>query len=207
MVNILLCYVNISILFIYILLLDPKTGEAIPHPQSNLYDLFSLEVYIDLTKKEKIIPVVNTQLKNSKADKLKPIEKDVPKLLPIETHQIIGVFSCSNERPPPNLECGLFDWNFFHNHYKTGRKTRPSSTDRPWTAPDPETGISTHKEPMPKDRGEFVFSIISECPTPHYLETVLPRKIRTWLGNIMLIILTSHSFFSFTDLICYLFFF
>lgn len=184
-----LYFINIFILFLlFLIYLDPKTGEEIPHPPSNIYDLFSLEVYIDLTKKEKIIPVVvNAEQKKSKADKLKPMEKVVSKLLPIETHQIIGVFSCSNERAPPNLDFGLFDWDFFRSYHTIGRKKRPSPTERPWSTPDPDTGISMHKEPMPKDRGEFVFRIVSECPTPLYLESVIPRKVKTWLGTNLLI--------------------
>lgn len=35
-------------------------------------------------------------------------------LLGIDLHQIVGAFSCDTDRPPPNLDCALSDWEHFY---------------------------------------------------------------------------------------------
>lgn len=39
-------------------------------------------------------------------------------LLAVELQQIVGAFSCETDRPPPNLDCGLIDWEHFYEMHQ-----------------------------------------------------------------------------------------
>eukprot|EP01034_Spumella_vulgaris_P024589 gene24589-30955_t len=43
----------------------------------------------------------------------------------VDMHQIVGLFSCNNERSPPNLDCGLLNWDYFTQIYRERTQTTP----------------------------------------------------------------------------------
>jgi hypothetical protein len=43
-------------------------------------------------------------------------------VLAVDLHQIVGAFSCESDRSPPNLDCGLSEWeHFYHIHTQRTR--------------------------------------------------------------------------------------
>lgn len=40
-------------------------------------------------------------------------------LFAVDLQQIVGAFTCDCDRPPPNLDCGLADWDHFHALHKS----------------------------------------------------------------------------------------
>ena len=40
-------------------------------------------------------------------------------LFAVDLQQIVGAFTCDCDRPPPNLDCGLADWDHFHTLHKS----------------------------------------------------------------------------------------
>lgn len=35
----------------------------------------------------------------------------------VDIHQVVGIFSLDNEKEPPNLDFGLFSWNYFRDYH------------------------------------------------------------------------------------------
>ena len=56
-------------------------------------------------------------------------------LLAVELQQVVGAFSCETDRCPPNLDCGLLEWDHFY-HLHQQRVTAA-------TAPPPSTAEAT----------------------------------------------------------------
>ena len=40
-------------------------------------------------------------------------------LLAVDLQQIVGAFSCDSDKPPPNLDCGLTSWEYFHRLHQS----------------------------------------------------------------------------------------
>jgi len=99
-------------------------------------------------------------------------------LLAVDLQQIVGAFTCDGDRPPPNLDCGLVQWEHFYHLHRSrvssmfpaslnsfnegssnnsvssasskGSNSASSANQRSnyWTPPSSETG-SVHVFPLP----------------------------------------------------------
>jgi hypothetical protein len=49
----------------------------------------------------------------------------------VDTHQMVGLFACSSERSPSNLDCGLLDWDYFTQIYRERTQTNPHKLGAP----------------------------------------------------------------------------
>lgn len=46
------------------------------------------------------------------------------RLLPVELHQIVGIFDCSRETCPPSLDLGMIEWSHFRNLHNDAEHSR-----------------------------------------------------------------------------------
>ena len=112
--------------------MDNSTDAAVPAPQTPLYDLIALEICLDLTALYKVPyePIKNEKIDKDKSEKERKkilqqreraaavLASKLPKSLPHpEFHQLIGIFNSTAERCPNNLDCGLFEWEYFAQHH------------------------------------------------------------------------------------------
>lgn len=115
-------------------------GTSSPSPQ---YDLFVVEVFVDMRKSSVAVPAngrkppsvpkpkegtrISIVKESDASTPMKPkaagstdrearrsFESDGPGLkLDVSIHQVVGLFSLDSPRCPPILDLGLFDWEYF----------------------------------------------------------------------------------------------
>jgi hypothetical protein len=90
------------------------------HPPAGLLEnypiaqLLVMDVYLQLPKPNKQLPPESANARRgSVASSSTPAA-----LFPVEIHQIIGIFPAENAKCPANLDCGLFDYEYFHGLYE-----------------------------------------------------------------------------------------
>lgn len=71
--------------------------------------LFVVDVYVSL-------PKPNRPETSNKRGSVTPTSHSAV-LFPVDLHQVIGIFPCESEKCPANLDCGLFEYDYFHGLY------------------------------------------------------------------------------------------
>jgi len=175
----------------------PEEEVEIPLPPLANYDLLAVEICIDLRKvlKEEKKDKKKTGGRLERVDKNKKKKKDKKiATLPCQLHAINGIFSTSNDRPPPNLDFGLLDYSFFRGLYKhlldknqvgvlfhsDPMKIVNNSRERLWSHLDQTSGVTYNKAVLPSGRGDFCFTILGCPPSKEFLDEELSRKIKGW---------------------------
>jgi hypothetical protein len=72
-----------------------------------LFPLLVMDVYVQLPGKAGINPPPVGSSPSSSSG-------GGSSLFAVELQQIVGAFSCETDRPPPNLDCALGDWEHFY---------------------------------------------------------------------------------------------
>jgi hypothetical protein len=175
-----------------------------------------MDVYVTLPKPTKQAPgnltrmasnITSTTSNSTSTTAAAASEGNSNGMLPIGIHQIIGLFCCGEDKAAANLDCGLFEYDYFHDLFernqgnptkRPGSPARPASptadhgkkptgkekevdTSKLWTPPNSKSGISVLKQPLPSGL-DFQMMLIANYPSREYLEEVLPKKIKLWLG-------------------------
>ena len=118
-----------------------------------------------------------------------------PNTICCKLYQTVGVFPTNIDRPPHNLDLGLFEWSTFQtirqNAVKNNTVDEYVSTDatklfpvknqRDWSNPNPSSGITTQVFTLQSGRGNFEMRLLGEIPQKNYLEEVLPPKVKKWI--------------------------
>lgn len=141
------------------------------------FDLLVIDVNINLPEP--------SESAAKKSDTL-PKEK-----LIVDIHEVVGIFSCSRERPPANLDLGLLEWEYFqasrakvdnHSHlHLSDAEIQALPNAGVWSRANENTGLSKHKS-VTVSSCLFVLSILGAPPSREYLEETIPKKTKAWLG-------------------------
>ena len=111
-------------------------------------------------------------------------------IFPVSVHQVVGMFNLDNERPPPNLDCGLFEWKYFHEMSRpresvsasdANKRPNTQQKDDTWSYPG-ATSISTYKRELKKN--VFQMKILGNSLSRERMLKVLPKKVQIWIGLI-----------------------
>jgi hypothetical protein len=181
--------------------IQPEVLENYPIAQ-----LFVMDVYVQLPKpkgeppnrKGSAIGLGNTAMNSV--------------VFPVEIHQTIGMFPCETEKCPANLNCGLFEYDYFHFLYQQQQKKEAddASSTSSLTNSVSQSRLSSHKDEnnsnysyLIRDKGwsnpdrnsgtaigrtvlhsgiEFQYHILGQWPNQEYLDKELPKKVKAWLG-------------------------
>jgi hypothetical protein len=90
------------------------------HPPAGLLEnypiaqLLVMDVYLQLPKPNKQLPPESANARRGSVTS----SSTPAALFPVEIHQIIGIFPAENAKCPANLDCGLFDYEYFHGLYE-----------------------------------------------------------------------------------------
>jgi hypothetical protein len=76
-----------------------------------LFPLVVMDVYVQLPGKAGINP---SPLGSAPSPSSSSGGGGSSSLFAVELQQIVGAFSCETDRPPPNLDCALTDWEHFY---------------------------------------------------------------------------------------------
>ncbi len=118
-----------------------------------------------------------------------------PNTICCKLHQTVGVFPTNTDRPPHNLDLGLFEWSTFQtirqnavknntvDEYVSTDATKlfPAKNQRDWSNPNPSNGIITQLFTLQSGRGNFEMRLLGEKPAKNYLDEVLPPKVKKWI--------------------------
>jgi hypothetical protein len=107
--------------------LTKNGNENLFHPDGVVdfpaFPLLVLDVYIPFPKPvlKSRSTLLSEQAEEEKLDaKAQSIRRQLSEkkqqeaIFPVALHQNLGLFSLENDRPPPNLDTGLFNWMHFH---------------------------------------------------------------------------------------------
>ena len=119
-----------------------------------------------------------------------------PNTICCKLYQTVGVFPSNTDRPPHNLDLGLFEWSTFQTIQKNAVKNNtsdeyistdatkliPAKNQRDWSQPNPLNGIISQAFTLQSGRGNFEMRLLGEKPAKTYLEEELPPKVKKWIN-------------------------
>jgi hypothetical protein len=119
-----------------------------------------------------------------------------PNTICCKLYQTVGVFPSNTDRPPHNLDLGLFEWSTFQTIQKNAVKNNtsdeyistdatkliPAKNQRDWSQPNPLNGIISQAFTLQSGRGNFEMRLLGEKPPKTYLEEELPPKVKKWIN-------------------------
>ncbi len=123
--------------------------------------------------------------KPTKEGEGEPADRDP---ITVSLHQIVGIFSTENEKGPPNVDFGLYNWDTFlafrqkkNAGLPISEFNRPPATQN-WSPPNPSSGISVIRSQNQSSGNEFSMKILGDKPSRDYLSAELPKKVKAWIG-------------------------
>jgi hypothetical protein len=93
--------------------IHPPVGLLENYP---IAQLLVMDVYLQLPKPNKQQPPDSASARRGSVTSSS--SGATAALFPVEIHQIIGLFPAENGKCPANLDCGLFDYEYFHGLYE-----------------------------------------------------------------------------------------
>jgi hypothetical protein len=181
--------------------IQPEVLENYPIAQ-----LFVMDVYVQLPKPKGEPPNRKGSAIGAPSTAMNSV------VFPVEIHQTVGIFPCETEKCPANLNCGLFEYEYFHFLYQQQLKKESddASSTSSLTNSVSQSRLSSHRDDsnssssyIVRDKGwgnpdrnsgvsigrttlhsglEFQFRMLGQWSNQEYLEKELPKKVKAWLG-------------------------